>query len=95
MPKVVNINLDAGEMVLTLEKEKTPRTIAYSSLDRLVKEEASVKKLLWTVQVKSIEMHIKGMDEPAVIASNQVGDYENVENRLMKVAEKYGIAIEE
>ncbi|QHW32094.1 hypothetical protein GZH47_15585 [Paenibacillus rhizovicinus] len=95
MPKVVDINLDAGEMVLTLEKEKMPRTIAYSRLDRMVKENVSVKKFLRTVQVRSIEMHFKGMDDPIVVASNNVGDYENVENRLLKVAEEYGISIEE
>ncbi|MBM7567495.1 hypothetical protein [Paenibacillus sacheonensis] len=95
MPKVVDINLDAGEMVLRLEKENMPRTIAYSRLDRMVKEQATVRKLLWTVQVKRIEMHVKGMDVPIVVASNNVGDYENVENRLMKVAEEYGISIEE
>ncbi|AZN38985.1 hypothetical protein [Paenibacillus albus] len=94
MPKVVDINLDAGEMVLTLEKEKAPWRIAYSRLDRMVKEKASVRKLLWTVHVKSIEMHFKGMDDPIVITSKSVEDYENVENRLMKVAEEYGVAIE-
>lgn len=95
MPKVVDINLDAGEMVLTLEKEKAPRRIEYSRLDRMVKEASTFKKLLWTVHVKSIELHIRGIDDPVVIASNNVGDYENVESRLLKVAEKYGVSVED
>ncbi|REE83862.1 hypothetical protein A8990_11641 [Paenibacillus taihuensis] len=94
MPRVVDINLDAEDMVLTIEREKTPKRIGYSSLNRVVKGKLSVRKLLRTIDVKSIELHVKGMDVPIVIASNNVKDYENVENHLLKVAERYNVSIE-
>ncbi|MBW5445349.1 hypothetical protein GE107_04645 [Cohnella sp. CFH 77786] len=95
MPKAVDVNLDAEEMVLKLEKESSPRRIEYSKLDRLVKVKEPVKKLFRTIEVKGLQVHIKGMEEPVIISSDKVGDYDNIEEYLIKVAEKYEVAVEQ
>lgn len=95
MAKAVDVNLDADEMVLKLEKESEPRIIEYSKLDRLEKVKEPVRKLFRTVEVEGIRVHVRGMEEPVFIASNKVGDYENIEDYLMKVAEKYDLAVEQ
>ncbi|WP_133257500.1 hypothetical protein [Paenibacillus montanisoli] len=94
MPQAVDVNLDAEEMMLKLEKGTDAQTIEYYKLERLVRVKEKVRKLLRTVEVKAIEMHIRGVDDPIVIASNKVGDYDNIEQYLMKVAEKYDVAVE-
>jgi len=94
MPKAVDINLDVTEMVLKLEKEKSPRTIEYSKIDRLEKVTESVKKWLRTVEVRGIKVTVKGMDEPIVITSDKLGDYDRIEEHLFKVAEKYDVTVE-
>jgi len=94
MRKAVDVNLDATEMVLKLEKEKSPRRIEYTKIDRLVKVKEPVRKLLRTIEVKGIRVSVKGMEEPIVITSDKLGDYENVEEYLIKVAEKYDVAVE-
>ena len=94
MPKAVDVNLDATEMVLQLEKEKEPVTIEYTKLDRLEKVKEPVRKLLRTIEVKGIRVSVKGMDEPIVITADKLGDYDNIEDYLIKVAEKYDVAVE-
>jgi len=95
MPKAVDVNLDATEMVLKLEKENSPRKIEYSKIDRLEKVKEPVRKLFRTVEVKGIKVSVKGMDEPIVITSDKLGDYDHVEQYLIKVAEKYDVAVEQ
>jgi hypothetical protein len=34
------------------------------------------------------------MEEPFVITSNEVGDYDHIEGYLLKVAENYDVAVE-
>jgi len=94
MPKAVDVNLDAAEMVLKLEKENAPRRIEYTRLDRLVKAKEPVRKLLRKVEADSIRVYVRGMEEPIVIDSVKVGDFGHVEEFLMKVAEKYDVAVE-
>ncbi|MBP3962764.1 hypothetical protein [Paenibacillus lignilyticus] len=95
MLKAVDVNLDAGEMVLRLEKDSTPKRIEYSKLERLELVREPVRKLLRTVHVKVIRVHVRGMENAVVIASDKVGDFDYVEQYLKKVAEKYEIAIEQ
>lgn len=95
MLKAVDVNLDATEMVLTLEKEKSPRTIEYMKIDRLEKVTEPVRKLFRTVEVPGIKVSVRGMDEPIVITSDKLGDYRHVEDYLIEtVAEKYDVAVE-
>jgi hypothetical protein len=94
MPKAVDVNLDAREMVFEVAKESARHTIEYSKLDRLVMVKEPVRKLFRTVEVKGIEVHVRGMEEPFVITSNEVGDYDQIEGYLLKVAEKYDVAVE-
>ncbi|MFC5648651.1 hypothetical protein ACFPYJ_05830 [Paenibacillus solisilvae] len=93
MLKAVFVNLDAGEMVLKLEKDSAPKKIEYSKFERLEMVKETVKRLLRTVEVKVIKVHVRGMEDPVVIASNKVGDYDYIEQYLMKIAEKYEIAV--
>lgn len=93
LPNTVDVNLDADEMVVTLERDSAPRTIEYSKLDRLVRAKEEVRKLFKNVEVKSIHLHVRGMEEPIVIASNRVRDFERVEKYLLEVAEKRDIAV--
>ncbi|THF75749.1 hypothetical protein [Cohnella fermenti] len=94
MLRAMDVNLDATEMVLTLEQENTPITIEYMKLDRLEKVKESVRKLLRTVEVDGIKMIVRGIEEPIVITSDRLGDYEHVENYLLNtVAEKYEVAV--
>lgn len=94
MLKAVDVNLDANEMVIQLEKENEPTHIEYNKLDRLVMvKEAPVRKLLRKVDVKGIEVHARGLEEPFVITSNNVGDFDRVEDYLLKVAEKYDVEV--
>ncbi|RAP75690.1 hypothetical protein [Paenibacillus montanisoli] len=95
MLQAVDVNLDAGEMVLKLEKESAPKTIEYSKLERLEVGKEPVRKLLWTVEVKVIKVHVRGSEDAFVISSNKVGDYDNIEQHLLKIAEKYEIAVEQ
>jgi hypothetical protein len=94
MPIAVDVNLDAREMVLKVAKESDHQTIEYSKLNRLVMVKEPVKKLFRTIEVKGIEVHVRGMEEPFVITSNEVGDYDHIEEYLLKVAEKYDVAVE-
>jgi hypothetical protein len=94
MPKAEDVNLDAREMVLKVAKESDRQTIEYSRLDRLVMVNESVRKLFRTVEVKGIEVHVRVMDEPFLITSNEVGDFDHIEEYLLKVAEKYDVAVE-
>jgi hypothetical protein len=94
MPIAVDVNLDAREMVLKVAKESDHQTIEYSKLNRLVMVKEPVKKLFRTIEVKGIEVHVRGMEEPFVITSNEVGDYDRIEGYLLKVAEKYDVAVE-
>jgi hypothetical protein len=94
MPIAVDVNLDAREMVLKVSKESDHQTIEYSKLDRIVMVKEPVRKLFRTVEVKGIEVHVRGMEEPFVITSNEVGDYDHIEGYLLKVAEKYDVSIE-
>ncbi|WP_027092776.1 hypothetical protein [Cohnella thermotolerans] len=94
MLKAADVNLDATEMVLTLEKEKSPRTIEYMKIDRLEKVTEPVRKLFRTVEVQAIRISVLGMEEPIVITSDKLGDFQHVENYLIHtVAEKYDIAV--
>ncbi|TFE19881.1 hypothetical protein [Cohnella luojiensis] len=93
MLKAVDVNLDADEMVLKIEKENEPTHIKYSKLDRLVMVKEPVRKLLRTVEVKGIEVHVRGWEEPFVITSNKIGDFDRVEGYLLKVAEKYELEV--
>lgn len=94
MLKAVDVNLDATEMVLTLEKEKSPRTIEYMKIDRLEKIKEPVRKLFRTIEVEGIKVSVKGMEEPIVITSDKLGDYPHVEEYLLRtVAEKYDVAV--
>lgn len=94
MIRAVDVNLDATEMVLTLEKEKSPRTIEYMKIDRLEKVRETVRKLFRTVEVEGIRVSVKGIEEPIVITSDKLGDYQNVEDYLLHtVAEKYDVAV--
>ncbi|MBB6669381.1 hypothetical protein [Cohnella nanjingensis] len=96
MPRAVDVNLDATEMMLTLEKEKSPRKIEYMKIDRLEKVKEPVRKLLRTVEVEGIKVSVRGMEEPIVITSDKLGDYENIENYLLNtVAEKYDVVVEQ
>ncbi|WP_090981058.1 hypothetical protein [Paenibacillus sp. CF384] len=95
MLKAVDVNLDAGEMVLKLEKDSAPKRIEYSKLERLELARESVRKLLRTVEVKVIKLHVRGMENTVVIASDKVGDYDYVEQYLKKIAEKYEITVEQ
>jgi hypothetical protein len=94
MPKAEDVNLDAREMVLKVANESDRQTIEYSRLDRLVMVNESVRKLFRTVEVKGIEVHVRGMDEPFLITSNEVGDFDHIEGYLLKVAEKYDVTVE-
>ncbi|WP_308635722.1 hypothetical protein [Paenibacillus silvisoli] len=93
MLKAVDVNLDAGEMVLKLDKDSNPITIEYSKLERLEVAKESVRKLLRTVEVKVITVHVRGSEDAFVITSDKVGDYENIEQYLLKIAEKYEIDV--
>jgi hypothetical protein len=94
MLRAVDVNLDATEMVLTLEKENSPRKIEYMKIDRLEKVKEPVRKLLRTVEVDGIKVTVRGMEEPIVITSDKLGDYDHVENYLLHtVAEKYDVAV--
>ncbi|MBB6637196.1 hypothetical protein [Cohnella thailandensis] len=94
MLRAVDVNLDATEMVLTLEKENSPRKIEYMKIDRLEKVKEPVRKLLRTVEVDGIKVTVRGMEEPIVITSDKLGDYDHVENYLLRtVAEKYDVAV--
>lgn len=93
MLKAVDVNLDADEMVLKIEKENEPTHIKYSKLDRLVMVKEPVRKLLRTVEVKGIEVHVRGLEEPFVITSNKISDFDRVEGYLLKVAEKYDLEV--
>ncbi|CAM3671091.1 hypothetical protein COLU111180_02115 [Cohnella lubricantis] len=96
MLRAVDVNLDATEMVLTLEKEQSPRTIEYIKIDRLEKITEQVKKLFRTVEVQGVKVSVKGMDEPIVISSDKLGDYQRIEDYLLHtVAEKYDVAVEQ
>ncbi|XID90206.1 hypothetical protein ACF3MZ_16780 [Paenibacillaceae bacterium WGS1546] len=93
MLKAVDVNLDTNEMVLKVEKEKEPTRIGYYKLDRLVMVKGSVRKLFRKVEVKGIQVHVNGPEGPFVITSDQVGDYDLVENHLLKLAEKYDVQV--
>ncbi|RED55551.1 hypothetical protein [Cohnella lupini] len=93
MLKAVDVNLDADEMVLKIEKETEPTHIGYNKLDRLVMVKEPVRKLLRTIEVKGIEVHARGLEEPIVIISSKVGDFDRVEDYLLKVAEKYDVEV--
>jgi len=93
MLKAVDVNLDADEMVLKVEKENEPTHIAYNRLDRLVMVYEPVRKLLRTVDVKGIQVHVHGTEGPFVITSDKVGDYDRVEEYLLQVAEKYDVEV--
>ncbi|MCC3373653.1 hypothetical protein [Cohnella sp. REN36] len=96
MQRAVDVNLDATEMVLMLEKEKSPRKIEYMKIDRLEKVKEPVRKLLRTVEVEGIKVSVRGMEEPIVISSDKLGDFENIENYLFHtVAEKYDVVVEQ
>jgi len=94
MLRAVDVNLDATEMVLTLEKETSPRTIEYMKIDRLERIKETVRKLFRTVEVEGIKVSVLGLEEPIVITSDKLGDYRNVEDYLIHtVAEKYDVAV--
>ncbi|SEP16119.1 hypothetical protein [Paenibacillus sp. OV219] len=94
MLKAVDVNLEAGEMVLKLEKDISPKKIEYSKLERLEVVKEPVRRLLRTVEVKVIKLHVRGWEETVFISSNKVGDYDYIEQYLMKIAEKYAIAVD-
>jgi hypothetical protein len=81
-------------MVLMVAKESDFQTIEYFKLNRLVMVNEPVRKLFRTIEVKGIELHVKGMEEPFVITSNEVGDYDHIEEYLLKITEKYDVAVE-
>ncbi|MCD9025022.1 hypothetical protein [Cohnella silvisoli] len=93
MLKAVDVNLDADEMVLKIEKENEPTHIKYDKLDRLVMVKEPVRKLLRTVEMKGIVVHVRGLEEPFVITSNKIGDFDRVEGYLLKVAEKFDLEV--
>lgn len=94
MPRALDVNLDAGEMILKMDKRGDEETVEYSKLDRLVLASEQQRKLFRTGEVKKIEVHVRGMPEPYVIDSSNVGDYEHVEGYLLQVARKYDVAVE-
>ena len=93
MLKAVDVNLDTEEMVLKLEKQDGRTRVSYNKLNRLIMEKQQVKKLLRTVEVKVIEVHLRGSEGPYRIASHDVKDFDRVEDYLRKVAEKYDIEV--
>ncbi len=94
MPTALDVNLDVGEMILMVDKTSLPQTVEYNKLDRLVLCKEPVKKLFRTVEVKTIEVHVRGKLEPYFITSSKVGDYDNVEGYLLQMAEKYNVTVE-
>jgi len=93
MLKAVDVNLDADEMVLKLDKPKEERNIQYHKLDRLVIGKQPVRKLLRTVEVKVIEVHLRGEDGPYAIVGSHIKDFDRVEDYLRRVAQKYEIEV--
>lgn len=93
MLKAVEVNLDVNEMVLKLDNVSDPTHIGYNKLDRLVRVREPVRKLLRTIEVKGIEVYARGLEEPIVITSNNVGDFDRVEGYLLQVAKKYDVEI--
>lgn len=93
MLKAVDVNLDADEMVLKLDKPKEDRNIQYHKLDRLIIGKQPVRKLLRTVEVKVIEVHLRGEEGPYAIVGSRIKDIDRVEDYLRRVAEKYEIEV--
>lgn len=93
MLKAVDVNLDTDEMVLKLEKQDEQTRVNYNKLDRLVIGKQPVRKLLRTVEVKVIEVHVRGSEGPYTIGSNHVRDFDHVEAYLRRMAEKYDIEV--
>lgn len=93
MQQAVDVNLDADEMVLKLEKQDGETSISYNKLNRLVVGKQPVRKLLRTVEVKAIEVHLYGEEGPYTIVSNRIRDFDQIEDYLYKVAEKYEIEV--
>jgi len=90
--KADDVNLDVGEMIMTVGKE--PETIEYNKLEKLVMSVEPVKKLFSTKEVKKIEVHVRGKDETYCIASDKVADYNNIEEYLLQMAKKYQIEVD-
>jgi len=93
MQKAVDVNLDADEMVLKLDKQDEEINIQYHKLDRLIIGKQPVRKLLRTVEVKIIEVHLRGDEGPYTIVGSHIKDMDRVEDYLLQVAEKYEIEV--
>ncbi|HEY0826784.1 MAG TPA: hypothetical protein VGE40_01695 [Bacilli bacterium] len=95
MPDAVDVNLDIGEMVLKIDHSVVDQKIEYTKIDRLAFFKEPVKKLFRVVIIRTIEVHVKGKEEPYMISSAKISDFDQVEYYLRQMAEKYKISIDD
>ncbi len=93
MLKAVEVNLDMDEMIIRLEKASESTPIEYTKLNKLVLAKEPVRKMLWVVDVRTIEVYSREMEEPFMIASDKVRDFDKVEDYLLKIADKYDVEV--